>query len=238
MESKFSPPVHHSRSLLWVNENSPQFNESTSYDDDTLINENYPICPMFINQTENIRIAKELRQWIGQPEYFNLSVNPKSNGLNKFNMDTISGLIDLMENNNKLNEKIEKRRIIANKRKSRAKKRLIMSDDNNVQSYRESEHEIQVFNGPFDATKYAKFFEEIRRRDDTFYVVSFSGDHLLLPALAHNKTLRPKMSLMLPALSQNGEIFLFLTFYVILLRGTGVGWVSSRTVCHKFRETA
>lgn len=165
---------------------------------------------MFINQTENIRIAKELRQWIGQPEYFNLSVNPKSDNLNKFNLDAISGLIDLMENNNKLNEKIEKRRISLNKRKSRAKKRLVMSNDNNIQPYRERESQIQVFNGPFNAAKYTKFFEEIRRRDDTFYVVSFSGDHMLLPALAHNKTLRPKMSLMLPALSQNGEFFCIL----------------------------
>lgn len=163
---------------------------------------------MFINQTENIRIAKELRQWIGQPEYFNLSVNSKSNEFKKFNMDTISGLIDLIENNNKINEKREKRRML-NRRKKNARKRLVMSNEKNIQSYRTNDHEIQVFDGTFDAAKYAKFFEEIHRRDDTFYVVSFSGDHLLLPALAHNKTLRPKMSLMLPALSKNGIFYIF-----------------------------
>merc|ERR1712029_771220 len=39
----------------------------------------------------------------------------------------------------------------------------------------------------------------IDRRDDTFYVVSFSGDHLLVPATNHTKTTRPLMSLLLPA---------------------------------------
>lgn len=51
----------------------------------------------------------------------------------------------------------------------------------------------------------AGLLHAIRRRDDTFYVVSFSGDHLLLPAIAHNNTLRPKMSLVLPSLPVNGK---------------------------------
>ena len=46
---------------------------------------------------------------------------------------------------------------------------------------------------------FASFFEAIDRRDDTFYVVSFSGDHLLVPATNHTKTNRPLMSLLLPA---------------------------------------
>ncbi|CAN8178907.1 unnamed protein product [Coccothraustes coccothraustes] len=46
----------------------------------------------------------------------------------------------------------------------------------------------------------------IERRDDTFYVVSFRRDHLLLPARSHNKTSRPKMSLVLPAAALNESL--------------------------------
>lgn len=48
---------------------------------------------------------------------------------------------------------------------------------------------------------FASFFEAIERRDDTFYVVSFSGDHLLVPATNHSQATRPRMSLLLPAVS-------------------------------------
>ena len=48
-------------------------------------------------------------------------------------------------------------------------------------------------------------YQAMDRKKDTFYVVSFSGDHLLLPAIAKNETLRPKMSLVLPSVTGNGK---------------------------------
>ena len=42
------------------------------------------------------------------------------------------------------------------------------------------------------------FLEAIQRRDDTYYVVSFSPDHLLVPAIARNDSVRPRMSLLMP----------------------------------------
>ena len=52
---------------------------------------------------------------------------------------------------------------------------------------------------------YEALFEAIQRREDTFYVVSFSGDHLLLPAKSKNESSRPRMSLLLPSVPLNGN---------------------------------
>eukprot|EP00092_Neocalanus_flemingeri_P085954 GFUD01108233.1.p1 GENE.GFUD01108233.1~~GFUD01108233.1.p1 ORF type:complete len:624 (-),score=212.87 GFUD01108233.1:18-1889(-) len=59
-------------------------------------------------------------------------------------------------------------------------------------------HSLSLFNSAPRHT-FASFFEAIERREDTFYVVSFSGDHLLVPATNHSKSSRPRMSLLLPA---------------------------------------
>lgn len=65
-------------------------------------------------------------------------------------------------------------------------------------------NELQIFS-PTSEHLYAEFFEAINKQDDTFYLVSLSPDHLLLPALNHNKTRRPKMSLLLPSMLPNGK---------------------------------
>ncbi|XP_037080157.1 cyclic AMP-dependent transcription factor ATF-6 beta-like [Pollicipes pollicipes] len=61
--------------------------------------------------------------------------------------------------------------------------------------------ELQLYDRWFGA--YGPFMDAIERRADTFYVVSFDGDHLMLPALSHNQTQRPRMSLLLPSLPLN-----------------------------------
>jgi len=59
-------------------------------------------------------------------------------------------------------------------------------------------HSLGLYNSAPRNT-FASFFEAIDRQDDTFYVVSFSGDHLLVPATNQTKTGRVRMSLLLPA---------------------------------------
>ncbi|XP_019752228.1 cyclic AMP-dependent transcription factor ATF-6 alpha isoform X2 [Hippocampus comes] len=64
--------------------------------------------------------------------------------------------------------------------------------------------ELQVYYRP--PHTYSDFFAEMNRRGDTFYVVSFRRDHLLLPATSHNKGSRPKMSVVLPAMNLNDSV--------------------------------
>ena len=70
--------------------------------------------------------------------------------------------------------------------------------------------EMSLYKSDVPRFSYEAFFEAIDRKDDTFYVVSFSGDHLLLPAASsagRNGTARPRMSLLMPSVTVpiNGE---------------------------------
>ncbi|XP_031820982.1 cyclic AMP-dependent transcription factor ATF-6 beta isoform X3 [Sarcophilus harrisii] len=66
---------------------------------------------------------------------------------------------------------------------------------------RDSVSQLQLYHHPRHPQP--EFLDAIDRREDTFYVVSFRRDHLLLPAISHNKTSRPKMSLVMPAMTPN-----------------------------------
>eukprot|EP00058_Branchiostoma_floridae_P014785 XP_002600273.1 hypothetical protein BRAFLDRAFT_118275 [Branchiostoma floridae] len=132
-----------------------------------------PSCPLF-NTTDSIRLADELTGWLA--------------GLHKQEF--------------KEKQKTKKKPPPKKKRPAvhRSPKRyqnthlaLAPHPDNEV-------YEVQVFGGP--DRSYLEFLEAINRREDTFYVVSFRKDHLLLPATAHNKTMRPRMSLLMPAVNE------------------------------------
>lgn len=208
---------HHSRSLLWVDDDLTR--NVTFKLNDTLVKTNseskptklYPTCPIYINQTENIRLARELNRWIGDfplNNHNNSSSKVLPNG--SFDLDsisnyflpdaTIASLLKQMKNAKNYFKKKSRRR------KSGESVNSIGSDGATKKGMEPFKTKIQVYNSEYKNGKYAEFFEEIGRQDDTFYVVSFTGDHLLLPALAHNKTLRPKMSLMLPSVNVNGTV--------------------------------
>uniref|UniRef100_A0A8C4TA47 Uncharacterized protein n=1 Tax=Erpetoichthys calabaricus TaxID=27687 RepID=A0A8C4TA47_ERPCA len=71
--------------------------------------------------------------------------------------------------------------------------------------FRVSSSQLQIYPGPDQRND--DFLDAIDRREDTFYVVSFRRDHLLLPAISHNKTSRPKMSLVMPAMALNETVY-------------------------------
>ncbi|XP_021375263.1 cyclic AMP-dependent transcription factor ATF-6 beta-like isoform X1 [Mizuhopecten yessoensis] len=67
------------------------------------------------------------------------------------------------------------------------------------EQYRSRENQLQLFQN--DTVR--NFWQSLPRRNDTFYVLSFNSDYFLIPAVAHNKTMRPRMSLVMPATSLN-----------------------------------
>jgi cyclic AMP-dependent transcription factor ATF-6 alpha len=166
---------HHGRNLLWASDDLLDKNSSNFSP--------FSMCPAAINQTESARLASELERWIGRPRDTSDKV-PTAN-VTKLTVPTYKSKS-------------------MRKRKQKKYTTLISSvyeshnTVGNKLSTVESNNEIQVFS-PTPEQLYSDFFEAINRQDDTFYVVSFSDHHMLLPALHHNKTRRPKMSLIMPS---------------------------------------
>ena len=74
-------------------------------------------------------------------------------------------------------------------------------------------NEVELYGIQPQLYDYSTLFGSFQRRNDTFYVVSFSSDHILLPAQAPlNASSRPKMSLVFPAVPINSK---FLRVYLI-----------------------
>ncbi|KRT86182.1 hypothetical protein AMK59_1190 [Oryctes borbonicus] len=175
---------HQGRSLLWNVEPEDTSPNITSNN----MNQNLPMCPMYVNQSENVRIALELHRWIGKP----------------YNMTEEFSNHDLTQSKQSQHKN----------RRNRSKKSRVNSVDTPILSsvyrlgrksrryHQAASNELQLF-APSTDHIYSDFFEAINRQDDTFYVVSFSADHMLLPALHYNKTSRPKMSLIMPSVISN-----------------------------------
>ncbi|XP_067846871.1 cyclic AMP-dependent transcription factor ATF-6 alpha isoform X2 [Heptranchias perlo] len=138
-------------------------------------------CQPQVNKTESLRLADELRGWVHRHEVVRVKLRKGSKMLHKIR--TVSKPVD---------KKTDVAQYVTRK--------YTDIDEKNSGS------ELQVYYAP--DKRYPDFFEAIRRRGDTFYLISFRRDHLLLPASSHNKTTRPKMSLVLPAMNVDANSFL------------------------------
>lgn len=170
-----------------IRKNSYRYDQSVSNDKALMVLTEEPLlyippppCQPLINTSESLRLNHELRGWVHRHEV----------------------------------ERTKSRRMTNNQQKTRILQGALEQGSGSqlmAVQYTEttsisgnSGNELQVYYA--SPRSYQDFFEAIHRRGDTFYVVSFRRDHLLLPATTHNKTTRPKMSIVLPAININDNV--------------------------------
>ncbi|KAG2469316.1 cyclic AMP-dependent transcription factor ATF-6 beta isoform X2 [Polypterus senegalus] len=136
-------------------------------------------CRQF-NRTESLRLADELHGWVYRHQIDRKKLGEKPQRAKKARM-------------------AQK----AQQRKFNLSRYLPAHSQKTVD--RVSSSQLQIYPGPDQRND--DFLDAIDRREDTFYVVSFRRDHLLLPAISHNKTSRPKMSLVMPAMALNETVY-------------------------------
>ncbi|NXM71506.1 ATF6A factor, partial [Serilophus lunatus] len=139
-----------------------------------------PPCRPLINRTESLRLNHELRGWVHRHE------------------------VERTRSRRLSNNQQQKARVVQSSLSEKADSQLMAMPYTDTSLSRNSGNELQVYYA--SPRSYQDFLEAIRRREDTFYVVSFRRDHLLLPATTHNKTRRPKMSIVLPAVNINENV--------------------------------
>ncbi|NWU65456.1 ATF6A factor, partial [Pterocles burchelli] len=139
-----------------------------------------PPCQPLINRTESLRLNHELRGWVHRHE------------------------VERTRSRRLSNNQQQKARVMQSSLSEKADSQLMAMPYTDTSLSKNSGNELQLYYA--SPRSYQDFFEAIRRREDTFYVVSFRRDHLLLPATMHNKTRRPKMSIVLPAVNINENV--------------------------------
>uniref|UniRef100_A0A2C9LDA5 BZIP domain-containing protein n=1 Tax=Biomphalaria glabrata TaxID=6526 RepID=A0A2C9LDA5_BIOGL len=149
------------------------------------------MCPMFFNSTESVRKVVCL----------DLS-STTSSGFQKLFSLTGEGAKEEKKKNKEKKHKKKKNYPPVKHFGSNSFGRYTQSVPNsevNGPAVNSNTYPIQVFSGAYDSRQ--RLLNAIHRRNDTFYVLSFSTDYFLVPATAHNKTMRPRMSLLMPVVT-------------------------------------
>ncbi|XP_051855114.1 cyclic AMP-dependent transcription factor ATF-6 alpha isoform X2 [Antechinus flavipes] len=170
-----------------IQKNNYRYDQSVSNDKALMVVTEEPLlyippppCQPIINRTESLRLNHELRGWVHRHE------------------------VERTKSRRMSNSQQQKTRVLQNSLEHGSNSQLMAVQYTETTSIRNPGSELQVYYA--SPRSYQDFFDAIRRRGDTFYVVSFRRDHLLLPATTHNKTTRPKMSIVLPAININENV--------------------------------
>ncbi|XP_011294567.1 uncharacterized protein LOC101891499 isoform X2 [Musca domestica] len=196
------PPLHFLRPV----NRTGRLNGTTTKDEPPIKGVEFGPTAAYGNTTncaqENMRLARNLHKWIGDNGYLNMTGATMDNHINgQFDYGSEKDYDDM---DYEIGVKQKRRKIYLNGDEQMTvtakQKKYDMGTDGNS---------LDIFK-PRISEEYLKLFKGIKRQDDTFYVLSFNMDHLLLPAYSYNKSARPKMALMLPAgdPSLNGDIVL------------------------------
>ncbi|ROT81083.1 Cyclic AMP-dependent transcription factor ATF-6 beta [Penaeus vannamei] len=184
------------RSLLWANEKQASAEEGTI---PNLNTNTSSMCPMYINATESLRLETELRGWFENKmdkkknNQRPLLSHPKTReGRNRLNKHKNMG-----EPTQKLSKQVgsEVWNALVPPQQPSNKPAPLYHYVHYVEPSTSTEEDTSVM---ATVPRLTSFLEAIQRRDDTYYVVSFSPDHLLVPATARNDSARPRMSLLMP----------------------------------------
>jgi len=191
------------RSLLWVeddldaivennSQNAHVENPEVGFTGNTSFS--LPMCPNVVNQNESIRLESELRGWF--------NVDPTSPRSAKRPTSTTRPTLanSITSTTSTTPPSIPAPVIKSPLHSMTGSLYHMLIQEPSGRPVPGDKNAVSILGSPPKHT-FASFFEAIDRRDDTFYVVSFSGDHLLVPATNHSQATRPRMSLLLPAVS-------------------------------------
>jgi hypothetical protein len=176
------PSVYSTRHLLYAN-----FTTTANSSDNVEVDDK---IPLYFNQTNLIRKAniENIRSWIPQPDLFNVTTDKNDQFLADPFQDKLAKMHEKSHDQMLKHSRIKKKPAI--------KKKVSQERNRNLDN-------IQFYDTSF--FKLHEFFEEINRKEDTFYLFSFKSDHLLLPAIDYPQNFSQiiKMNLIMPR-SNNG----------------------------------